>query len=135
MYEHKVAERAMKKLAQRKTRVSVQDALTQKEVDVLIKRGHLFWWEYETALNGKDRFLALTDAGSDCMTFVKSSLFWRRKWEIMRDRADGYYQKLTVFFQELKALQTQLQPQSKFKMTIGSVAYDLEVTETEVVEN
>ncbi len=132
MYEHKVAERAMKKLAQRKTGVSIQDALTSKEMDILIKRGHLFWWEYETAFNGKDRFLALTDAGSDCMTFVKSSLYWRRKWEIMRDKANQYWQWSEEAYGKLNDCLRQRQVSSgALKMTIGSIEYEVEVTETD----
>lgn len=131
MYEHKVAERAMKKLAQRKAGVSIQDALTPKETDILIKRGHLFWWEYETAVNGKDRFLALTDAGSDCMTFVKSSLHWRRKWEIMKQTADKYYRWMDEAYGKLNDLMRQKQPPSgSLKMSIGSIEYEVEVTET-----
>ncbi len=135
MYDHKKAERALEKIARRKSGVSTQDVLTTAEIDLLIKRGHLYWWDYKTSDGDTDQFLALTDAGSDCMTYVRSTLRWKRKWEIMRDRADDYFQKLTDFFQELKALQAQLQPQSKLKMSIGSIEYEMEVTETEAIEN
>lgn len=127
MYDHKKAERALEKIARRKSGVSIQDALKPAEIELLLNRGHLYWHEYKVKGGGMDQFLALTVAGSDCMTYVRATLRWRRKWEIMRDKADAYYQKLTDFFQEMKALQAQLQPTSKLKMSIGAIEYEMEV--------
>lgn len=126
-YDHKKAERALEKIARRQSGVSIQDALKPAEIELLIKRGHLYWHEYKLKDGGTDRFLALTEAGSDCMTYVRASLRWRRKWEIMRDRADRIWGWCEEANAKLGECLRQKQP--SIKMTIGSIEYELEVTE------
>lgn len=97
MKERKVAIQAMRKITYRDRSVLLEDAINDQDKAALVNLG-LCEWHIGTDVDGEPSpYLMFTEAGIIAHEFAFSEKRWRRKWEIVSERASkvsGGYKEL-----------------------------------------